>query len=97
MVTYNAYGGSHSFLHMVEKRRNGLIFIADFSIQACGFEILVAQAKPTSQGDKKTQNPFDLGGDHGWSQYLNSLKKTGYFKVCCTAEFLFFLSDRTKY
>ncbi|XP_021926738.1 protein ecdysoneless [Zootermopsis nevadensis] len=47
---------------------------------ACGFEILVAQAKPTSQGDKKTQNPVDLDGDHGWSQYLNNLRKTGYFK-----------------
>jgi hypothetical protein len=54
-----------------------------FSFKACGFEILVAQTKPASQEDKQTQNPVDLGGDRGWNQYLNSLKKTGYFKVWC--------------
>ncbi|XP_069701483.1 protein ecdysoneless [Periplaneta americana] len=47
---------------------------------ACGFEILVAQAKPASRGDKQSQSPVNLDGDHGWIQYLNSLKKTGYFK-----------------
>jgi hypothetical protein len=47
---------------------------------ACGFEILVAQTKQMSEGDKQTQNPIDLDGDPGWSLYLNSLKKTGYFK-----------------
>lgn len=66
-----------------------------FLIQACGFEILVAQAKQMSQGDKQTQNPVDLDGDHGWSQYLNSLKKTGYFKVECTVwNFLCVLGQR---
>ena len=58
---------------------------------------MVAQAKQISQGDKQTQNPIDLDGDHGWSQYLNSLKKTGYFKVRCTVgNFLFLLGHRIK-
>jgi len=50
-----------------------------------------------SEGDKQTQNPIDLDGDHGWSLYLNSLKKTGYFKVWCSVgNFLFLLGHRIK-
>jgi restriction endonuclease S subunit len=58
---------------------------------------LVAQAKQMSEGDKQTQNPIDLDGDHGWSVYLNSLKKTGYFKVWCTVgNFLILLGRKGK-
>lgn len=37
---------------------------------ACGFEILVSQAKPTA----------DVNSDKGWLSFLNSLKDKGYFK-----------------
>ncbi|XP_060535573.1 protein ecdysoneless [Cylas formicarius] len=37
---------------------------------ACGFEILVSQAKPSD----------DVEGDKGWHTYLENLKEKGYFK-----------------
>ncbi|PSN41240.1 hypothetical protein C0J52_13435 [Blattella germanica] len=48
-------------------------------MKACGFEILVAQARPSTR-DKQVENSMELDCDRGWCQYLNSLKKTGYFK-----------------
>ena len=68
-------------LHKIVVKTYSSTYIFYFIVlQACGFEILVAQAKPSVR-EKQVQNGIDLEGDRRWFQYLNSLKKTGYFKV----------------
>lgn len=47
-----------------------------FFIKACGFEILVSQAKSTV-----TDTPIDLTYDKRWHHYKSSLADKGYFKV----------------
>lgn len=46
-------------------------------MKACGFEILVSQAKTTVKDD----TPVDLTYDKRWHHYKSSLAEKGYFKV----------------
>lgn len=46
-------------------------------MKACGFEILVSQAKTTAKDD----TPVDLTYDKRWHHYKSSLAEKGYFKV----------------
>ncbi|XP_066992777.2 protein ecdysoneless [Anabrus simplex] len=46
---------------------------------ACGFEILVAQAKPKPKDDN-SPTEADFSCEPGWCKYLTSLKKKGYFQ-----------------
>lgn len=57
-----------------------------FFIKACGFEILVSQAKSTV-----TDTPVDLTYDKRWHHYKSSLADKGYFKVIIHFNLLDFL------
>lgn len=62
------------------------IIIWLFFIKACGFEILVSQAKSTV-----TDTPVDLTYDKRWHHYKSSLADKGYFKVIINFNLLDFL------
>ena len=57
--------------------------------QACGFEILVSQAKPPAvktpinsvDCESASSHEGEFIPDRGWHLYLESLKKRGYFEV----------------
>lgn len=56
-------------------------------VQACGFEILIDRAKTSGNSTDIFENApvveiKDLTDNRGWSLYVSSLKKKGYFKVC---------------
>lgn len=50
--------------------------LCSYFFKACGFEILVSQAKSTTK-----DTPVDLTYDKRWHQYKTSLTNKGYFKV----------------
>lgn len=49
-----------------------LIWLLNYNLQACGFEILVSQSKTSSQRDELNKD---------WQRYKQSLTGKGYFKV----------------
>lgn len=47
---------------------------------ACGFEILVANAKQSSKISSDLPEDIDLAGDNRWMRYLQTLRDKGYFR-----------------